>query len=273
MELIQWSMRPENVINKIDVSSPFSDMDQETFLLKVYQKFVNDRKLDEDYYNKIAAFLFHACIAGFGGDKDYFQYGSPQAQTIAAIRTNIYIFSAAKEFQQVKIMSEFINEKGVQSSFSEFKKKASVVFDEFNNNYLKTEYDTAIGQSQMARDWVEFEANKQTFPYLTYHTQRDGRVREHHAILDGVCRKVGDSFWNYNMPKNGWNCRCFVTSHDKAQETKHVPKVEWGTNDFPEVFKMNPGKDKLVFKKDHPYFKVSRKDKAFRNENFGLPLP
>ena len=39
------------------------------------------------------------------------------------------------------------------------------------------------------------------------------------------------------------------------------------------MFKMNPGKERVVFDKDHPYFDVAKKDVAFAKTNFGLPIP
>jgi SPP1 gp7 family putative phage head morphogenesis protein len=272
--MIQWSKHPENFVdNTLDVATPISPEEEELLMLKIWEGIVNDRNLDQDYYNRVASFLFLACQTGFGGNIDDFPYGSIQAATISGLRDNIYIFSAAKEFQQVKILSEFIFDEGVKSTFTQFKAKALPILQEFNQNYLKTEYNTAIGQSQMARDWVEFEAAKDLFPYLEYKTQQDARVREAHAMLSGVVKKVDDPFWNYYMPKNGWNCRCFVVSHPEGKVTKDLELPKWGTNDFPKVFKMNPGKDKLIFKKDHPYFLLNKSDKEFALDNFGLPLP
>ena len=39
------------------------------------------------------------------------------------------------------------------------------------------------------------------------------------------------------------------------------------------IFKMNPGKDKVIFNKEHPYFDVAPKDKDFAKRNFDLPIP
>ena len=36
---------------------------------------------------------------------------------------------------------------------------------------------------------------------------------------------------------------------------------------------MNSGKDGYIFSKDHPYFKVAKKDVALAKNNFDLPIP
>ena len=272
--MLQWSMRPEvKNASREDPPSPYSSgTDMDDYLQKIWNSEITKRRLDAAYHSKIAAFLYEGAASGFGGHVDEFSEVSLLGQTIEGIRDNIYIFSAAKQYQQVRIMSYLINEKGVRSSFSEFKKKAKVVFEEFNVNYLKTEYQTAVQSSIMARDWVQFETEKEWFPVLQYKTQEDARVRPEHAILDNIIRPVGDGFWDYAMPPNGWNCRCFVISL-KEGEVSDVPPVNWGDKDFPTVFKMNPGKDKMIFKPDHPYVDVAKGDKGFKKKNFGMLIP
>lgn len=274
--IIQWSFRPENIINlDEDHPSPLNQQFEDLYLIKVFSEIITPHQLDGEYHALIANYLFEGVARGFGGHIESFGELSLQAKTLKALRRNIYIFSAAKQYQQVRILSKFINIAGEKSTFDQFKKLASKVFDEFNKNYLKTEYITAVGQSQMARDWVEFQIHKHQFPILEYRTQHDGRVREAHAMLEGIKRHVDDSFWNSYMPKNGWRCRCFAVAKADIEETDlskiNLPK--FGTSEFPEVFKMNLGKDKLIFKPDHPYFSVPKREKSFKKSNFGMVIP
>ena len=273
--MIQWSKREGNAIVLNDYPQDlFSEEFIDDYLQKVYNEQITDRDLDLKYHKTVGGELYEGAAFGFGGHVDTWPDVTKLGECIEGIRDNCYIFSAAKQYQQVREMSDFILDNGVKSSWADFKKKAHTVFDEYNVNYLKTEYNTAVGQAQMARDWVQFELESDLFPFLTYQTQHDQRVRDAHAMINGVTRPVKDSFWTYYMPKNGWNCRCFVTSHQHATVTK-IPKgiPRWGSPEFPEVFKMNPGKDKMIFKKDHPYFEVAKGDKGFKKKNFGLPIP
>lgn len=260
-----------------DFVPPFTEEAMEIYLLGVYTGSIDKDHLSVSYHEKVGTKLEEAMVIGFRGGLTSINYTTPEYRTFVKMRENIYAFSAAKQYQQVRTMSRFIDEKGVKSTYSEFKKLAEKVFVEYNDTYLKTEYQTAIGQSQMAKEWVEAEQKKDIIPYLEYRTQRDARVRDEHAALDGITLPVDHPFWNNYMPKNGWRCRCFTVSHEKAKVTDLSTRNLSDLNDtkkFPKVFRMNPGKDGLVFNpKYHPYFFVERGDGNLKKRNFNLPIP
>lgn len=249
----------------------FTDTEMEWYVLQVFTGMVTSHNLSVEYHYKIAAYLEKALAEGFGPPLTQESY-----QTFMGLRKHIYIFSAAKQYSQVREMSALINLKGNTGNFKEFRETADKIFESYNKQYLKTEYTTAVGQSEMAKQWTQFQEQKESLPMLRYHTQRDARVRDEHAALEGITRTVGDKFWNTYMPKNGWRCRCFVTQHtDEEQETdlsmREIPP--WGDKQFPNVFRMNPGKDELIFNpRFHPYFKVAPGDADFKAQNFGLPI-
>lgn len=248
----------------------------ESYLLHVWMESITTDNLSLDYHVKVGNELDNGVEKGYGGKVENFRYNTPEYETALKLRKNIYSFSAAKQYQQVRTMSKFINESGIKSTFKQFREKADTVFDEYNKNYLRTEYNTAIGQAQNAREWVKAVEQKALLPTLEYRTQRDSHVRDEHAILDGIKRPVNDPFWNTYMPKNGWNCRCFVVQLE-AEEVTDLKSMDLSElNDekkFPPVFRMNPGKDGLVFNpKYHPYFKVAHGDAGLRKNNFNLPV-
>jgi SPP1 gp7 family putative phage head morphogenesis protein len=254
---------------------PFSEEAIEMYLLSVYMETITKEQLSISYHERVTETFNQALLIGFGGPQSGFNYTSPVYQIYTKLRESIYVFSAAKQYQQVRTMSQFIYDKGVKSTFSEFKELANKVFIDYNQNYLKTEYQTAIGQSQMAKEWVEAEQKKDIIPYLEYRTQRDSKVRDEHAALDGITLPVDHPFWNNYMPKNGWNCRCFTVSREKAKVTDLEERDLSDLRDekkFPKVFRMNPGKDGLVFNpKAHPYFFVAKGDAELKANNFNLP--
>jgi SPP1 gp7 family putative phage head morphogenesis protein len=240
------------------------------YLLGIYHRIFTKEKLSLEYHAVMGNELEAGVNDGYGGKE--FSPLSLEQSTHRSLKENVWIFSAAKQYQQVRHMSSLISE---SSNFTDFKKEAMKVWDEFNKNYLKTEYNTAVGQSQMARDWVRSYEQRETLPMMTYHTQRDSHVRDEHAILDGITLPVTDKFWNTYMPKNGWNCRCFTTQNDN-EKTDLKSRDLSELNDekkFPPVFRMNPGKDGIVFSHIHPYFKVARGDKELKDNNFNLPIP
>jgi SPP1 gp7 family putative phage head morphogenesis protein len=263
-------------INPDDFIPPFSDDDMELYLLSVYNDAITKENLSVSYHEKVGVTLEQALIIGLGSQSS-FNYTSAPYQLYLKMRENIFVFSAAKQYQQVRIMSQFITDKGVKSTWPEFKELAKKVFVEFNQQYLKTEWITAIGQAQMGKEWIEADQKKDVIPYLQYRTQRDGHVRDEHAALDGITLPVGHPFWNNYMPKNGWNCRCFTVSRERAKVTDLSTRDLSALADekkFPKVFQMNPGKDGLVFNpKHHPYFFVARGDAGLKANNFNLPIP
>lgn len=273
--MLEWIKKI--LVKNEDVPDLFSAGEMEWYILSVYQELITKNNLSYEYHYRIAAYLEKAIYEGFGVDLVNVPFTSSKYETLSKLRRSIYIFSAAKQYSQVREMSAFINETGVKSQFKDFRELAGKVFGTYNKNYLKTEYSTAVGQSEMARQWVEFEDKKDVLPMLRYHTQKDARVRDEHAVLEGITRPVDDPFWNSYMPKNGWRCRCFVTQHDDSVKETDMSKKdlpEWGDKQFPKVFRMNPGKDGVVFNpKFHPYFFVAKGDAEFRKQNFGMPAP
>lgn len=264
-------------INPDNFNMPFTEDQIESYLLGVYSEVITKDQLSVSYHEKIAVKLEEALVFGFGKALSDINYTSPLYSTFIKLRENIFVFSAAKQYQQVRTMSQFIYNNGVKSTYSEFKELAKKVFLEYNDAYLKTEYITAVGQSQMAKEWVEAEQKKDVLPYLTYRTQRDSRVRDEHAALDGVTLHIDHPFWKTYMPKNGWRCRCFTISKERAKVTDLSQRDLSDLSDeskFPPVFRMNPGKDGLVFNpKHHPYFFVARGDSNLKKNNFNMPTP
>jgi hypothetical protein len=87
---------------------------------------------------------------------------------------------------------------------------------------------------------------------------------------------VNDPFWDEFYPPNHWNCRSTVLQLDEGEISSkaEVDKAkEHADEDMQDVFKMNVGKDEIVFSPDHPYFKVPKEDKELAKRNFDLPMP
>ena len=112
---------------------------------------------------------------------------------------------------------------------------------------------------------------------LSYRTMRDSRVRVEHAALDGITKNSDDKFWDNYYPPNGFRCRCEVdkvelndneteTSNEKIKSLNLLLIV-------PILWRFNAAKEKKVFSKRHPYFRIESEDKDFAKSNFGLPLP
>lgn len=249
---------------------PFTEEEKEDYLLQVYAGIISPQLLSTSYHLKVGGNLYEAVMTGFGTVNDPF---SIYATKFEQLRKSVYVFSAAKQYSQVREMSKYITKANERASFTEFKKLANVTFDTYNENYLRTEFDTAIGEAQNARQWMDIQKDKEVFPYLQYNTQQDALVRQEHAAIDGVVKRADSPFWDNYMPLNGWNCRCFVTQLEEAEETD-TSEIDINPKDFPELFRHNPGKTGKIFVEgEHPYFKVKRGDAPLRKRNFDMPIP
>lgn len=247
--------------------------DKEQILEQIFAGAITVRSLPRGLFQALADQLRGSVFEGFGGRPDDFVTGTETNKIVRDIDDNVRVFSAAKTFQQVKEMSAKVTDSfGNKRKFEDFKRYADEIFDRYNETWLKSELDTAFAQSQSARDWAKIEENKDLFPMLTYQTQGDDRVRPEHQRLDGITRPVDDSFWDINMPPNGWRCRCKKPRQNRSgtsSDIRGLPEPE-------PLFKMNPGKDRMAFKEDvgdgleHPYFKVEERYEVLKEQGFGL---
>lgn len=249
----------------VNVVNEFSEEEMENYLLAVFTGLITTRSLSYDYHERVGNKLYRGVLDGFG----VVRFDEKEAAILQGLTENIYVFSAAKQYTQVREISSLIDDK---IDFTSFKKQAQDVFENYNKNYLATELDTAITQSQNARKWAKIEAEKEIFPLLQYKTQNDELVRASHAQLHNIIKPVNDPFWRSNMPANGWHCRCFTQQLESGEVTTDVPELS--EEDQPELFRMNPGRDKYIFDpKKHPYFSVAKGDAEFRDNNYNLPTP
>lgn len=252
-----------------------NDQEIEALLNGIWDRKFNTDNLPEDLYLRTAEYLEKGLYKGYGKELDATMYYSPDNDLLSELRTNVYIFSGAKTYQQVRDMGGLI---ASTKSFSEFQSKAREVYDQYNKHWLKAEYQTAQGQGQMAVLWGQIEHTKDIFPYLEYKAVIDSKTSEICKPLDGVILKVDDPFWDKYSPLNHFNCRCTIKKLDKYTDklTTNPERMSeiMKELDVPKEFQMNAGKDGYIFNpKEHPYFKVAPKDVARAKDNFGMPIP
>lgn len=244
----------------------------------VFDGTITKNDLPEDLYHSIAGFLKKGLYKGFGGSLKDFDYGTSDFELLAELRENIYMFSGAKTYQQVREMTDaLVDEDGNLRSFGKFKEEAEAIFERYNKSWLETEYDTAIGQGQNAAQWNDIEKTKELFPTITYHATEDENLCEICGPMDGVTAPVDDPIWDTVYPSNHFNCRCFVEKNDKYDEIENTPDrdeiADRIGDKMDDMFKMNPGKDRVIFNETHGYFDVEKGDKGFAKDNFDLPIP
>lgn len=247
----------------------------ENLVNNVYLGNVSPDSLPLDLYNAINGYLSAGLDLVFG-ENIVFDVGAPDLKLYQYFKHNVAVFSGAKTYQQARDMSELVfSPDGFKRSFTDFKKDAKKVFDTYNKNWLRTEYDTAVTSAQTATQWNQIAEDAEALPYLKYVTAGDERVRHDHRAWNGITLPVNHKFWDTHYPPNGWNCRCMVVQLDDNDRVRITPEETLDIVPPPdsELFNNNPAKTGVIFDKSHPYFNFKKEHQARASRNFGLPTP
>ena len=199
-----------------------------------------------------ASEYWKAIEEGYAAKTYEVDFDTPDYNMLQSLEKNLYQFSMAKSYQQIKAISQaLIDEDGKLRTFSAFRQAAAEINNEFVNQWLQAEYNYAVASAQSASQWVQIQKTKDVLPLLQYKTAGDERVRPEHEAIDDVIRPVDDPFWDIYYPPNGWNCRCDVYQLDSGTIT---PADKISYPDIKPIFKYNPGKTGFAFPPGHPYY-------------------
>lgn len=183
-----------------------------------------------------------------------------------SLKYDVAKFSAFKETSFKKQLEDLLTKDGKVTSWTDFKKLADVLNVDYNQNWLKTEYDHTVASANMAEKWEDFQADADLYPNLQIVTAGDSRVREEHQILNGFTAPINDSFWATHTTPFDWGCRCdIIQTDDKASDK--VPDYN-----FKSGFENNPALSGKIFG-EIPYadgLSSSEEKEAttFANQNF-----
>lgn len=202
--------------------------------------------------------------------------GKPSKALLSNFKDNLRLFSGAKTYQNINDLSLIKLDEQIKT-FNEFKAEALKIHEQYNQNWLKTEYNTTIGQAQMATRWEQIEEQSKDLPYLEYHAVIDSKTSEICKPLDGIVMPINSSFWNTNSPLNHFGCRCTLKQLSAAEaNVTSKAKADAVSKEMNEkrqpLFNSNPYRDGQIFTKEHPYFDIPKKDIEYAKQNFNLPL-
>jgi len=237
----------------------------------VYSGVIDVWNLPQNLYLEIAQELERSLYQGYGAKLSDFDINSPGYKRLNALRNNIYNFSSAKTFQQIKDMENIRYVGTTKVPFQEYKQMAGDISKIYNKTWQNVEEITTSHLADASAEWSDIKDDEQDFPLLEYVTVNDSRVRDEHQELDGIIRPVNDDFWTNYLPPNGWHCRCRVRQLKDGDVTS-LSKRNIAKN--PPLFDGNPGKRDSIFKQNHPYFtRVAPEFKDYKKRNFGMVIP
>lgn len=210
-------------------------------------------EIDKQLTLFFASEFWKAVEEGYGVQLEDADFNSPDYNMLKHLQENVYQFSAAKNYAQLKAISQsLLDENGKLRTFEQFRQAAAEINNEFINQWLKAEYNFAKTAAQMASRWQQIEEDKAVLPLLKYTTAGDERVRREHQELEDVTLPVDDPFWSEYYPPNGWNCRCDVQQLTSGRITDKS-KITLPEK-MPAMFRFNSGKDRIAFPPGHPYY-------------------
>lgn len=173
-------------------------------------------------------------------------------QLAELIKNNNEVFAAFKVHDECSRMAELLtNDKGDIRSFAEWKKLAEPIASHHNKVWLKTEYATAVNRAEQARQWKQFENEKEVLPNLRWIPTTAATPGADHVPFWDTVLPIDNSFWSQHKPGDRWGCQCSLEATDDP--TTKVPHGSSHDDPAPGL-ENNPAKDGKLFSKSHPYY-------------------
>lgn len=173
--------------------------------------------------------------------------------SVQRLKESNYVFSGIKTFHELnEAFPSLLDEEGNRKPFNQFLNDVQKVYDAYNVQYLRTEYNFAQASALMAARWKKFEQEGDRYN-LQYRTMYDKRVRRTHRMLHNITLPIESPFWDKYFPPNGWNCRCTVVQvrKDKYPVSNEQEAMNLGSQatagKYQEMFMFNPGKRMTTF--------------------------
>lgn len=173
--------------------------------------------------------------------------------SVQRLKESNYVFSGIKTFHELnEAFPSLLDEEGNRKPFNQFLNDVQKVYDTYNVQYLRTEYNFAQASALMAARWKKFEQDGDRYN-LQYRTMYDKRVRRTHRMLHNITLPITSPFWDKYFPPNGWGCRCTVVQvrKDKYPVSNEQEAMNLGSQatagKYQEMFMFNPGKRMTTF--------------------------
>lgn len=199
----------------------------------------------------IAGKLWSGVTEGYGKDLPGLDFDTPDYKMLHSIQQNIWTFSAAKNYHQLRQLTDaMIGLDGKLRAWDEFKREAFTINELHVKQWLKAEYNVAVGGAQMASKWTDIQDTKDVFPLLQFDAVLDTQTTGLCRSLHGTILPVGHPFWDTYYPPNHFGCRSTVRKLTSGTVTQNIPSAE-----IPAMFETNTAKSGIIFPPGHPYWK------------------
>ncbi|WP_170061212.1 phage head morphogenesis protein [Spirosoma aerolatum] len=177
------------------------------------------------------------------------EYGKPNHAFAQQLKKSGAWFAARKSYRQREDLAKLLaDDNGKTRTWRQFRSLAKAVVGNYNDVWLKVEYQTAIASARSASLWQQYEADSDLYPNLKYLPSMAATPRDEHKPYYGVVRPINDSFWVHHYPPSAFNCQCGVeqSDEDPTPVPANSPTPQPGLDH-------NAGITGELFSKSHPY--------------------
>ena len=181
--------------------------------------------------------------------------------SVQRLKESNFVFSGFKTFHELnEAFPSLLDKDGNRKPFEGFLNDVQKINENYNNWYLKAEYNFAMSSADMAARWQGWWEDEDRDRYLLqYRTVGDKRVRESHRLMHNITLPITSKFWDSYFPPNGWNCRCTVArvlrrDYPESNEQEAMLAGSQATaGKHQEMMRFNPGKQMACFPFYNPY--------------------
>lgn len=178
------------------------------------------------------------------------------AALLQKLQSDVFVFSGMKTYTQLKEASLLLLDENKQiKPYHQFEQDILKIDNTYNRNYLQAEYQHATSAAQSASQWNDYMQDGNRYN-LQIRTAGDDRVRESHAVLNGITLPAQHEFWKTHWTPFDWRCRCNIVQvlRDDYNESDIGIAHAAAQQAIPEMFRYNPGREGVIFPKKHPYY-------------------
>lgn len=237
-------------------------------LRNIYRRDFNPHDdIEPNLFNAIAQTLGSAVTEGFSAGSGSAAVPSlGQDPFLHALRHSTDVFAAFKTHRaQNDMAARLLDSDGNLKPFKQWKEEVLPIASHQCNNWLQTEYNTAVLRARQAANWQQFQREKDIFPNLKWLPSTSPNPGEDHRPFWNTILPIDHPFWDRHRPGDRWNCKCDLTSTDEPATPvpATVPDGSPSGNNPQPGLKDNPGKTAEVFSDDHPYYPTDCRHCAF----------
>lgn len=170
------------------------------------------------------------------------------------LRYNNAVFSAFKTHRQQNDLAGMLTDSdGNVRSFNQFREATKVIIGDYNVNWLRTEYNTALKTARTAKQFRQYQNDSDLFPNLKWLPSRAANPREAHKPYYNMVRSINDPFWKTTYPGCVWGCKCGITNTDEEATAGSLPSGDPSNPVTVPGLDANPAFTGSLFSDSHPY--------------------